>query len=121
MHGFGQTLDATTTRFGEIRRAQELDPTSIVVQNEPGFGHSIMRTSCYDEAITELRKGVAMDPDSALFAHLSGYGGMTRGDSGPEALSEFRIVQGLTEGQDGSGGAHAYARCNKIERSLAVP
>jgi TolB-like protein/DNA-binding winged helix-turn-helix (wHTH) protein/Tfp pilus assembly protein PilF len=96
----------------EIRRAQELDPTSIVVQTN--LGRVLYHARRYDEAIKELRKGVAMDPDRR-FSHI--FLGMAYDARGlcPEALSEFRIVQGLTEGQDGSGGAHAYARCNQID------
>jgi hypothetical protein len=32
-----------------------------------------------------------------------------------EALNEFRIVQNYTEGRDGSGAVHAYARCGRTD------
>jgi len=96
----------------EIRRAQELDPTSIPVQTN--LGRVLYHARRYDEAITELRKGVALDPNR-IFSHI--FLGMAYDQRGlcGEALSEFRTVQTYTEGRDGTAAAHAYAKCEKAE------
>jgi TolB-like protein/DNA-binding winged helix-turn-helix (wHTH) protein/tetratricopeptide (TPR) repeat protein len=96
----------------EIRRAQELDPTSIVVQTN--LGRVLYHARRYDEAITELRKGVALDPNR-IFSHI--FLGMAYDQRGlcGEAISEFRTVQTYTEGRDGTAAARAYARCGKAE------
>ena len=92
----------------EIRRAQELDPTSLVVQTN--LGRVLYRARRYDESIAELRKALALHPDR-MFTHI--FLGMAYEGKGSctEALNEFRIIQTFTEGRDGSGAAHAEATC----------
>lgn len=52
-----------------------------------------------------------------LFSHV--FLGMAYEQKGmcPQALSEFRLVQDLTEGRDGTAAAHVYATCGKPEEA----
>jgi TolB-like protein/DNA-binding winged helix-turn-helix (wHTH) protein/Tfp pilus assembly protein PilF len=97
--------------LGEIRQAQKLDPTSIVVQTS--LGRVLYRARRYEEAIVELRKGVEMD-QNRIFSHI--FLGMAYEQKGmcTEALGEFRLVQTLAEGRDNPGTAHVYATCGQL-------
>jgi TolB-like protein/DNA-binding winged helix-turn-helix (wHTH) protein/Tfp pilus assembly protein PilF len=53
--------------LGEIRRAQEIDPLSLVISTDMGFQLFYKRR--YDEAILQLRKTLEMNPKFPL-AHL---------------------------------------------------
>ena len=45
--------------LAEVRRAQELDPLSLVINTNVGWG--LLVKGRYDEAITQLRKTIEMD------------------------------------------------------------
>ncbi|HVH70401.1 MAG TPA: tetratricopeptide repeat protein, partial [Candidatus Dormibacteraeota bacterium] len=54
--------------IAEMKRAQELDPFSIIINTELGLPY--LFAGRYDEAIAQLGKAIEMDPNFA-FAHLA--------------------------------------------------
>jgi TolB-like protein/DNA-binding winged helix-turn-helix (wHTH) protein/Flp pilus assembly protein TadD len=94
----------------EIRRAEELDPTSIVVHTN--LGRVLYRARRFDESIVELREALVLDP-SRMYTHIFLGMAYDAKRSCTEALNEFRIVQSVTQGRDGTGASHAYATCGK--------
>jgi TolB-like protein/DNA-binding winged helix-turn-helix (wHTH) protein/Tfp pilus assembly protein PilF len=98
----------------EIRRAQELDPSSIVVATN--VGRTLYQARDYDEAIIELQKALEMDPDR-IYTHI--FLGMAYDAKHmcSQALNEFRIVQTFTGGIDGAAAVHAFATCGLIAES----
>jgi TolB-like protein/DNA-binding winged helix-turn-helix (wHTH) protein len=96
----------------EIRRAQELDPLSIVVATN--VGRTLYHARRYDEAIEELQKALGMDPNR-LYTHIFLGMAYDAKQMCSEALNEFRIVQTFTGGLDGTAATHAYSGCGRIE------
>jgi adenylate cyclase len=96
----------------EIRRAQELDPLSIVVATN--VGRTLYHARRYNEAIEELQKALGMDPNR-LYAHIFLGMAYDAKQMCSEALNEFRIAQTFTGGLDGTAAAHAYSGCGRIE------
>jgi TolB-like protein/DNA-binding winged helix-turn-helix (wHTH) protein len=105
----------------ELRRAQELDPASIIVATN--LGRTFYHARRYDEAIAELQRAVAMDP-SRRFSHTFLRMAYEAKGMCPEALAEVRIIQTLIGGADDAGSARVYAICGRADdarRALAVP
>jgi serine/threonine protein kinase/tetratricopeptide (TPR) repeat protein len=98
--------------LAEIKRAQELDPLSLVISTVVGQGSYYCRQ--YDKSIDQLRKSLELDPNFAP-AHLSlgsAYLGQNRID---EAIAEFEKVRTIV-GRGPYGLAElgfAYARKGK--------
>lgn len=105
----------------ELRRAQELDPASIIVATN--LGRTLYHARRYDEAIVELQRAVAMDPNRR-FSHTFLRMAYEAKGMCPEALNEVRIIQTLIGGADDAGSIHVYATCGRADdarRALAVP
>ncbi len=105
----------------ELRRAQELDPASIIVATN--LGRSLYHARRYDEAIAELQRAVAMDPNRR-FSHTFLRMAYEAKGMCPEALNEVRFIQTLIGGADDAGSIHVYAICGRADdarRALAVP
>ena len=79
--------------MAEIRRAEELDPLSLVIKATTGWLHYLLRR--YDDAIEHHRKTLEMDPNFP-FAHL--YLGMAYKQKTllEEAIKEFQTSVALS-------------------------
>jgi Tfp pilus assembly protein PilF len=79
--------------FAEMKKAQELDPLSLVINSLVGW--VFLQARRYDEAIEQLRQTLAMDPSFA-FAHFALGRAYMEKRMYPEAIAEFRA--GLASG-----------------------
>jgi serine/threonine-protein kinase len=82
--------------IAEGRKAQELDPLSIIINNDVGQVYYFARR--YDEAIAQLRKTLEMDPDFAVAHFLLGLC-LAQKSLHDEAIEEGRIAMTLA-GED---------------------
>ncbi len=102
--------------INEMKRAQELDPLSLIINAELGTNYLLARQ--YDKAIEQLRKTIEMDP-TFYYAHWSlGEAYELKGDY-PQALAEYQTSLRLVD--DPSVLAlmgHAYARSGKRDEAL---
>src|SRR5438034_8431625 len=94
--------------IAELRRAQQLDPLSLIINADLGVAFATARR--YDEAIAQLRKTIEMDP-RFYYAHWNLGVALELKGKLREALAEYKeaaeldddpIVLGLT--------AHSYAK-----------
>ncbi|HWT79136.1 MAG TPA: tetratricopeptide repeat protein, partial [Candidatus Methylomirabilis sp.] len=92
--------------FAEMKKAQELDPLSLIINSLVGWVYYQARR--YDEAIEQLRQTLAMDPNFAYAHWVLGRTHMEK-RMYPEAIAEFRA--GLASGDPRfiAGLGHAYA------------
>jgi DNA-binding winged helix-turn-helix (wHTH) protein/tetratricopeptide (TPR) repeat protein len=103
----------------EARRAQELDPLSVVHSADVGFMLYYARR--YDEAVEQLQHAIDMEPDFWIPHHLLGLTYTQKGMH-EEALSECHNAMGLS----GKGAlsvvliGHAYAAAGQRSEALAV-
>lgn len=67
-YGFGnlQTEERFDDAIRELKRAQELDPFSLIINTD--LGHTYINAGQYDKAIEQLRKSLEMDQDF-YYAH----------------------------------------------------
>ncbi len=101
--------------LAEIKRAQELDPFSLIVNTV--FGYVLYYSRRYDQAIEQVRQTLAMDPSFAI-AYLPLGRTYIQKRMYPEAIAEFQT--GLRYAEDDprliAGRGHAYAVSgNKVE------
>jgi TolB-like protein/Flp pilus assembly protein TadD len=104
--------------IAELRRAQQLDPLSLIINADLGFGLIVARR--YDEAIAQLRKTIEMDP-RFYYAHWNlGVALELKGEL-REALAEYKkaaeldddpIVLGLI--------ARAYAKLGERDQAVKL-
>jgi len=104
--------------IAELRRAQQLDPLSLIINADLGVAFTTARR--YDEAITQLRKTLEMDP-RFYYAHWNlGVALELKGEL-REALAEYKkaaeldddpIVLGLI--------AHADAKLGERDQALKL-
>ena len=104
--------------IAELRRAQQLDPLSLIINADLGVAFATARR--YDEAIAQLRKTIEMDP-RFYYAHWNlGVALELKGEL-REALAEYKkaaeldddpIVLGLT--------AHAYAKLGERDQAVKL-
>ncbi len=103
--------------ISEIRRAEELDPLSVIIVASSGWIHIHARR--YDQAIAEFRKALELDPLCAP-AH-SGLGEIfERQGKHEEALEEYLLVANVSGGSFatiGGGPANPAARLRSAYRS----
>jgi len=92
----------------EIKRAQELDPLSLIMNAIGGWPYMYGRK--YDQAIEHFQKTLEMDPDfrpaHSYLARTYLWKGMYE-----EALKEYEILNDL------AGIGHAYAKLGKIKEA----
>jgi serine/threonine protein kinase/tetratricopeptide (TPR) repeat protein len=95
----------------EIKRAQELDPLSLIINAIGGWPYIYSRK--YDQAIEHFQKTLEMDPD---FRPARSYLGRTYIGKGryKEALREYEILNDL------NGIGLAYAKMGKIKEAQQV-
>jgi TolB-like protein/Flp pilus assembly protein TadD/predicted Ser/Thr protein kinase len=82
--------------IAEGHKAQELDPLSIIINNDVGQVYYFARR--YDEAIAQLRRTLEMDPDFAVAHYLLGLA-LAQKSLHDEAVEEGRIAATLA-GED---------------------
>ena len=87
-----------------------LIPQSIVVATN--LGRSLYRAGRYDEALLQLKKAVATDPNR-LYSHVFLSFVYEAKQMCDEALAESRTIQGLTGGTDTTNTVHVYASCGR--------
>ena len=104
--------------IGELKRAQQLDPLSLIINADLGVAFATARR--YDESIAQLRKTIEMDP-RFYYAHWNlGVALELKGEL-REALAEYKkaaeldddpIVLGLI--------AHAYAKLGERDQAVKL-
>lgn len=97
-HWYGTNLLMPLGRFdegiAEMKRAQELDPLSLIINSDLGFDYIIARR--YDEAIEQLRTTIEMDP-GFYYAHWNlGQAFQLKGNL-PQAIAEYHHAQHLSD------------------------
>ncbi len=80
--------------LAEMRRAQELDPLSPIIN--ANFGKAYFNARRYDEAIQQLRKTVEIDPGFFVARHYLGSAYAMKGDFSA-ALAEYQKAHQLNE------------------------
>jgi len=113
---YGELLSVELGRheeaLAEIKRAQELDPLSLIINAVSG--RTLLYAGRDDLAIEQLRKTLEIDPNFA-FAHcFLGYAYLRKG-AFAEAIAEFQraitLSPNITQYKAGLG--HAYGRAGK--------
>jgi len=116
--GPAMSLGEFDRAIAELRRAQQLDPLSLIINADLGVAFATARR--YDEAIAQLRKTIEMDP-RFYYAHWNlGVALELKGEL-REALAEYKkaaeldddpIVLGLI--------AHAYAKLGERDQAVKL-
>jgi len=102
--------------IAEGKRAQELDPLSIIINENLGEDYLYARQ--YDKAVEQLRKTVEMDPNFFLSHYDLGVAYEMK-SSVPEALAEYRRVQQLNDDPNYLPAfAHLYVASGKRDEAL---
>jgi serine/threonine protein kinase/Tfp pilus assembly protein PilF len=114
-HGYAYLLISsgrTEAAIVEIKKAEEIDPLSLVIQTDQGEFYYFARRP--DEAIRQLRRAVDMDPSFVRAHFLLGRALVQKGRC-DEALQEFLKARSLVpEGVEMLGGlAQGYASCGR--------
>jgi len=78
--------------LAEMRRAQELDPLSLIIN--ANFGKAYFNARRYDEAIQQLRKTVEIDQSFFVAHHYLGSANAMKGNFS-EALAEYQKARQL--------------------------
>ena len=99
-----------------LKKAQQLDPLSLVVNTDVGYAYYIARR--YDEAITAYRNAIAMD-DSFSLAHLLLGLALTQKGQHDEAIAE--VQRATDRGSEYLAAlGNVYARAGKQKEAMAV-
>jgi tetratricopeptide (TPR) repeat protein len=105
--------------IAEIKRAQQLDPLSLIISTVAGVRFHWARR--YDQAVEQLRKTLEMDPSFAL-AHF--WLGQTYEQSGQyeSAIAEHQKARAALGGGGFAlaGLGHAYAAAGKRDDALRI-
>src|SRR5712692_8771547 len=80
--------------IAEMKRAQELDPLSLIINTEVGTNYIMARQ--YDKAIEQLRKTIEMDP-SFYFAHWNLGEAYQLSGNFTEAFKEYQTAYRLSD------------------------
>jgi tetratricopeptide (TPR) repeat protein len=105
--------------IAEIKRAQQLDPLSLIINAVVGLRFRSARR--YDEAVEQLRKTLEMDPNFAMAHFLLGGAYKEKGQY-ESAIAEYQ------KGRSASGGSgyllaalgRAYAAAGKRREALKI-
>ena len=99
-----------------MKKAQQLDPLSLVVNTDVGYAYYIARR--YDEAITAYRNALAMDQNFSL-AHLLLGLALTQTGQHDEAIAE--VQRATDRGSEYLAAlGNVYARAGKQAEAMAV-
>jgi TolB-like protein/DNA-binding winged helix-turn-helix (wHTH) protein/Flp pilus assembly protein TadD len=114
---YGQYLSAmgrSDEALAELKRAQELDPVSLIIQANIGRVYLFSRR--YDQAIEQLRAALTMDPSFAVAHAFTGLA-YTAKSMYSEAIGEYQTSLKLTMPHSNpyviSFLGYAYALCGK--------
>jgi len=80
--------------IAELKRAQQLDPLSLIINAD--LGGAFVAARRYDEAITQLRKTIEMDP-RFYFVHWNLGEALELKGQLPEAIAEYKKAAELDE------------------------
>ena len=101
-----------------MKRAQELDPLSLIINAE--LGTSYMWARQYDKAIEQLRKTIEMDP-SFYYAHWTLGEAYDLSGNVQEALKEYQTAYRLSDDPAMLGFmGHAHAISGKKDEALKM-
>jgi tetratricopeptide (TPR) repeat protein len=81
--------------LSEIRRAQELDPLSLIIN--ANYGKAYFNARRYDEAIQQLKRTIELDQSFFVAHHYLGSAYAMKGAYG-EALAEYQKAHQLNDG-----------------------
>ncbi|MBZ5571130.1 MAG: winged helix-turn-helix domain-containing protein [Acidobacteriia bacterium] len=95
-------MDRKEESLREIRRAQELDPLSLIITRD--VGDMLYLSRRYDEAIEQCRQTLERDPDFFL-AHMLLGAAYLQTQRYPEMLKELQLATGGSHGQPWAVGA----------------
>jgi len=114
-HGFAYLLMSsgrTEQAIAEIKKAENLDPLSLIIQTDHGEFFYFARRP--DEAIEQLQKAIEMDPGFVRAHFLMGRALAQKGQCDP-AIAEFQKARSLATGGVEMLGALAqgYASCGR--------
>ena len=119
-HWYSDTVLLPMGRFdeavAEMKRAQELDPLSLIINAEVGSNYMYARQ--YDKAIEQLRKTIEMD-QTFYYAHWNLGEAYELKGSFQEALAEYQTSMRLVDDPSVLGFiGHAYAKAGKRDDAL---
>jgi len=101
-----------------MRRAQELDPVSMIINAE--YGHYLGLSGRHEEALVQLDRALELDPDFAVLYHRQGAIHESLG-SLTEAIQSYETAVQLSESAYlRSSLGHAYAVAGREEDARAV-
>jgi TolB-like protein/Flp pilus assembly protein TadD/tRNA A-37 threonylcarbamoyl transferase component Bud32 len=105
--------------LAEIKRAQQLDPLSLMINSTAG--EDLIRAGRSKEAIEELRKALQIDSNFAPAHFNLGVAYMQKGEFG-EAIAEFQKATTLSRSTAWFAGAlgYAYARAGQASEARRV-
>jgi tetratricopeptide (TPR) repeat protein len=104
--------------IAELKRAQQLDPLSLIINTDLGVGLSVARR--YDEAIAQLRKTIEMDPRFYIAREDLGEALELKGQL-REALAEYEKAAELDDDPVVLGlVAHAYGKLGQRDKALRI-
>lgn len=123
-HGYAYLLISsgrTEAAFAEIKKAEEIDPLSLVINTDHGEFYYFARRP--DEAIQQLQKALEMD-SSFVRAHFLLGRALVQKSRCDQAIAEFQKARTLVpEGVEMLGGlAQGYASCGRkaeAEKTMA--
>src|SRR5437773_8789822 len=104
--------------IAELKRAQQLDPLSLIINAD--LGGAFVAARRYDEAITQLRKTIEMDP-RFYFAHWNLGEALELKGQLPEAIAEYKKAAELDEDPVVLGLiAHAYGKLGERDKAVRL-
>ncbi|MCI0405544.1 MAG: tetratricopeptide repeat protein, partial [candidate division Zixibacteria bacterium] len=112
-------MGRTDESFARMKKAQELDPLSLIISSALGWLHYYSRR--YDEAIEQLKKAQEMDPNFFL-AHLWQGFAYQEKSMYKAALEEYEKAKTLSSGSPITIASlgHTYAFSGKREKAEEV-
>jgi TolB-like protein/Tfp pilus assembly protein PilF len=111
-------LGESAQAVAEMRRAVELDPLSLII-NEI-LGEVLMRAGRFDEAIVQLRKTIEMDAGFGNAHRALGQVFELKGQI-PEAMAEYQKATALGEDPTGLGLlGHLYGATGRKEEATKI-
>ncbi|HXJ59934.1 MAG TPA: adenylate/guanylate cyclase domain-containing protein [Verrucomicrobiae bacterium] len=105
--------------LAEIRKAQELDPLSPIIQNS--IGRCLFYSGRYDEALVEVDKSLQLSPDFLFAYEMRGRLFLVQKKI-PEAIAEFEKIRKKTGDTPYKLGylGYAYARAGRTNEARQI-
>ncbi|MEE9234358.1 MAG: tetratricopeptide repeat protein, partial [Candidatus Acidoferrales bacterium] len=101
--------------IAEIKRAQELDPLSLIISRN--VATMLWRARRYDEAIEKAEKALQLDPDFAATHTVLGLAYVEK-EMYEQAIAELEKAKALSGNRPSFSLAYAYARAGKRTEAL---